>query len=398
MQPITYKLNPGRSAFSTYYLDVASFTDDVLVRSRNTVMPIAESYTDFLKESRLEDYRTVEEYVYELLNLGVLWRSYGNTALAVQIAPFSTMAHLGEWRKTHPRLKPAIDFLRGILLSFFLVPIPCRRTDYAPQELADIERLVTWLEATGDFREDAFRYIRLLAYLSMFSAEEFSKTMKTILTFADWFEDESTLRMGGYTPNVDGFVERNLRSYRWRIDRFTCLRSRTEYHLSMIGTEIMNRAHREEFDSCGRKTVLAPGCMRARSERECKGVKSPKGIRCAGCESRCHINQLREMGVRDGFDVMIIPHSADLSQWSAKPGNEPMGVVGVACLSVLVQGGWELKRNNVPAQCVLLNQCGCKSHWHEEGFPTEIDLRALKQIVVPSNPPSLTYPFKIRIF
>jgi hypothetical protein len=384
MNPITYKLNPDRSAFSTYYRDVVSFTEDVLARSESSILPIAREYRNFILTSGLEDCRTVEEYAYELLNLGVLWRAYGNTAVSVRIAPFQTLARLGEWRKTHQTLKPSIDVVRGILLSFFLVPVPVRRTMYAPHNLFDVERLVTWLEATGDFREDAFRYIRLLAFFSMQSERVFASMMKAVLDIADWFEEEGNRRMDCYTPNVDSFVEQSSTRYRWREDRFACLRSRTEYHLNMVGAEIMNRAYAAEFQSCSRKTILAPGCMRLRPENTCGGIKTEKGIRCTGCESRCHINQLREMGLRDNFDVMIIPHSTDLAQWSVKSGEEPTAVVGVACLSVLVEGGWELKRNNVPAQCVLLNQCGCKKHWHDEGFPTEIDLRQLKQLIHPN--------------
>lgn len=51
---------------------------------------------------------------------------------------------------------------------------------------------------------------------------------------------------------------------------------------------------------------------------------------------------------------MVIPHSSDLSLWGRKTGEPENGVVGVACLSVLVQGGWELKRHGGAAQCVLL--------------------------------------------
>lgn len=78
---------------------------------------------------------------------------------------------------------------------------------------------------------------------------------------------------------------------------------------------------------------------------------------------------------------MVIPHSSDLSRWGRKAGEPASGVVGVACLSVLVQGGWELKRHGAAAQCVLLNECGCKKHRHREGFPTQLDVRELKRIV-----------------
>lgn len=381
MNPITYKLNTNGSAASTYYPTVAIFTNEILTRAKDSLTPIAKKYRVFLIGYRLEEPRSLEEYTYELLNLGILWRMYGSTALTVEVAPFRLMARLGEWRKTHPRWKPFIDLVRGMMLSFFLVPVPIQRTEYAPRTLNDLERLVTWLEATGDFREDAFRYIRWLGYFGTKNETYFQEAMHAVLSFADWFERESEARMGSYTPHVDRFVSTASRRYRWREDRFSCLRSRVEYHLNMVGAEIMNRAYRKDFATCEQRTVLLPGCMRLRSAEECEGIKTSKGIQCTGCESACHVNQLREMGKRNNFDVMVIPHSTDLGLWSAKPGEATTAVVGVACLSVLVQGGWELKRNNIPAQCVLLNECGCKKHWHDTGFPTQLDVRELRRIV-----------------
>ena len=381
MNPITYKLNVDGSSASTYYPSIASFTDRVLAHAQSSIMPIAKKFRIYLIGYALEEPRSVDEYSYELLNLGTLWRAYGSTALAVNVAPFHFMARLGEWRKTHPRWKPLIDCIRGMILSYVLVPTPIQRTEYAPRTLSDLERLITWLEATGDFREDAFRYIRWLGYLGTKPNEYFDAMMKNVLEFSDWFEKESEARMGVFTQNVDVFVSSNASRYRWREDRFSCLRSRTEYHLNMVGAEIMNRAFRKEFVSCTHRTVLLPGCMRRRTADECVGIKTQKGIQCTGCEPACHVNQIREMGKRNNFDVMVIPHSTDLSSWSAKQGEATHAVVGVACLSVLVQGGWELKRNNIPAQCTLLDECGCKKHWHKTGFPTKLDVRELKRIV-----------------
>ncbi len=381
MDPITYKLNYNGSATSTYYPAVAAFTDLVIDYAEYSITPITKKYRHYLIGYRLEEPRSIEEYIFELLNLGVLWRAYGNTAVGIKYAPFRLMAQMGEWRKTHPRLKPLIDVIRGFTLSFFLVPSPIQRTDHAPRSLNDLDRLITWLEATGDFREDAFRYIRLLGYFGTLPESFIPAIMKKVLVFTDWFASESLRHMGTYTPNVNAFVSTNQSGYRWREDRFACLRSQTEYHLNMVGAEIMNRAYRNEFLSCKTKTVLLPGCMRARAEEKCEGIKSKKGITCSGCEPKCHVNQLREMGRKNNFDVMVIPHSTDLSQWKTKPGEIPSAVVGVACLSVLVQGGWELQRNNVPAQCILLNESGCKKHWDDKGFPTALDIRELKRVV-----------------
>ena len=170
-----------------------------------------------------------------------------------------------------------------------------------------------------------------------------------------------TAMLGKYTPNVEQFVNREWRKYRWREDRIACMRTRVEYHLNMVGAEIMNRAFRASFLPADRKAVLVPGCMRSRPERMCQAVHVSEGLRCKECDKTCHVNRLRAMGLKYNFDVFILPHTSDLSRWASKPGSPSQGVVGVACLTTLVGGGWELKRHGVPAQCVLLNYCGCKN-------------------------------------
>ncbi len=122
--------------------------------------------------------------------------------------------------------------------------------------------------------------------------------------------------------------------------------------------------------------------MRNNSDDKCKAIKVKEGLVCQGCESSCHVNQLRMMGKKNNFDVYIIPHASDLSLWSPQKDQPKRGVVASACVTTLVEGGWELKRYDVPAQCVLLDNCGCKKHWHEEGFPTELNIRELKRILV----------------
>jgi hypothetical protein len=181
--------------------------------------------------------------------------------------------------------------------------------------------------------------------------------------------------------NVESFLRNAKRRYRWREDRVQCSRSRAEYHLNMVGAEIMNRAFRREFLSATERAVLVPGCMRGRSEKECLAVREAEGLTCAGCLTECRVNQIREMGLKRGFKVYIIPHASDLSLWSPREGRPLRGVVASACVTTLVEGGWELRRYDVPAQCVLLDYSGCSKHWHPEGVPTAMNLRELKRIL-----------------
>jgi uncharacterized protein len=142
----------------------------------------------------------------------------------------------------------------------------------------------------------------------------------------------------------------------------------------------MNRAFRKDFINTDAKALLVPGCMRLNIE-ECKAMSIREGLRCEGCDPKCNVNKLREMGKKYDYEIYIIPHASDLSLWSPQPNKPKRGVVAVACVTTLVEGGWELKRYNVNAQCVLLDYSGCKNHWNKDGVQTCINIRELKRIL-----------------
>ncbi len=143
----------------------------------------------------------------------------------------------------------------------------------------------------------------------------------------------------------------------------------------------MNRAYRPEYLTTQKKILLVPGCMRAHTNNECKAVKVKEGLQCSDCTPNCGVNRLRNMGKKHNFDVYIIPHASDLSLWSPKKGKEKAGIIASACIPQLVEGGWELKRYDVPAQCVPLDCSGCKKHWHAEGIQTNFNMGEFRRIL-----------------
>ncbi len=90
-------------------------------------------------------------------------------------------------------------------------------------------------------------------------------------------------------------------------------------------------------------------------------------------------------GTKDlDVEVIMVGHSSSISSQKndtrrLDPG---IGVVGVSCVLNLISGGWMLReRGGIPAQCVLLDYCGCKNHWHEEGITTSLNLTYLKELL-----------------
>ena len=381
MKAVTYTLKLEDKNSEQYYKDIRVFTNSVLYQSRESILPIVEEYISYLKKYRLEKLREKEEYILEFLSFGILWKIYASTALKVKVAPFITMARMAEWRKKHRRLKPIIDFTRGIFITFYLLPSLKENIQVPVPSLEQIDHVCKWFEATGEFREQALRFVRWRAFWATKNPEQLLHTFSVIQEFTNWFEQNSLTALGKYTRNVEEFLMNAKITYRWREDRISSTRSRLEYHLNMVGAELMNKAFRNEYFNTETKAVLLPGCMRGRSNEECKAKRIPEGLVCEGCLASCRVNQLREMGLKNNFDVYIIPHASDLSLWSPKPGRPSKGIIASACVTTLVEGGWELKRYDVPAQCVLLDNSSCKKHWGCEGVTSEINLRELRRIL-----------------
>ena len=190
MEYITYTLKPGQPNSESYYRDVRDFTKEVIKHARTTITPVIYDYTDYLETYNLEELRKEEEYILELLSFGILWRQYAAKALKVKYAPFVTMAGMAEWRKKHQQVKPLIDFGRGILLTAFLFPETSDNRPDVPT-LDQVDHVCKWFEATGEFREQALRFIRWRAYWGTRNDPDLFKIFTLIEDFTDWFKEAS---------------------------------------------------------------------------------------------------------------------------------------------------------------------------------------------------------------
>jgi hypothetical protein len=383
---ITYSLRNGQRHSGQYYQDIAAFRDCVLAETQARAGGLIRAFQTFIQSSGREKLRSRPEYSFELLTLGVLWRVYASRAADLANAPANALAYLANMRKRSERLKPTIDWLRGVLISLFLFPV--KTGDDVPPEpdLEQLNLLLRWLEASGDFNEEVKRLDAWREFLLSQPSTQAQKHLVTAIDLAAWFEQGSLAILGQYTPNVEIFLAEKLAGYHWREDAIFCGRQRVEYHLNMLGTEILNQALREEFLQTQRRVVLLPPCMRANQD-ECQAKPTPLGELCAGCTPGCRVHQVTKLGEKHGFDVLIMPHELSVfSNGGIKPtSNGGLGVVGVSCPLTNVTGGWETKDLGVPAQGVLLDYCGCPWHWHPQGIPTDVNfdqlLRVLGRIV-----------------
>ncbi|TYQ18075.1 UNVERIFIED_CONTAM: hypothetical protein Cloal_0480 [Acetivibrio alkalicellulosi] len=382
MERETYSLNINKSSES-YYNDISNFTCEVLNEGAIFYKTPVEMYREYHIKSNLENIPYDKENILEFLLLGVLWKGYSSSATNIKHIRNRTLIYLHKFRRKFKNIKPLIDFFRGIMLTSYLQNSKNKELLELEPDMKNFKKLLRWLEASGEFNFEVKRLKNWFCFLSEISYEESSEIIQKAITWSAWFEDHSKKAIGKYTVNVEKYLKESYPKHYWHENVIFCGRKRVEYHLNMLGGEIMNSVYRQGFINTDDKVIVLPACMSMSYKSSCKIKKTDDGNYCSGCNPKCMVNSITQLGKENSFKVIVVPHQSSLSNSDKGTGilKENIGVVGVACVLNLISGGWMLKERNIYAQCVLLDYCGCKRHWHKEGIPTCINIEQLKKIL-----------------
>ncbi|MGA9672982.1 MAG: DUF116 domain-containing protein [Terracidiphilus sp.] len=369
-----------------FYADVARFSHKLLAEAEFRAMVQLREYSDYVQFTLREPPRTLGEYSIELLTLGLAFSRYGRAAEATPGWAVGLARQLFKLRHASAYLKPVVDALRARLIRVFfmrhiaLAPIPY--PNYASRMLDALPRLIAWLQATGEFEQEALRLNNWRSYLHSLPRPRAIHCIEIATGFFEWFRDEANEALGAYTRGVPAFLANEYNARGCREDQLFCGRKPVEYHLCMVAAEIMNRGLRADFESKTCKVVLAPACMRGPYADFCRARTSGTDIKCAACSPGCAVNKLTRRLRAMGATVFLVPHSTGFSRWLERWQREPdTGVAAVACLLNILPGGYEMRARNIASQCVPLDFPGCQKHWRHDEIATSFNQDQLVQLL-----------------
>ncbi|HEX2935712.1 MAG TPA: DUF116 domain-containing protein [Bacteroidales bacterium] len=381
MDHAPYSILNKENNSDAFYQNLELFTDIVLSRGYTKLGKLVDGHYTYIQRKPNSGISVSrDEFMLELIMVGVFWRNYISRATRVSSVSLWVLNRLYKFRKKYPSLKPNIDKVRGYLSYIFLSN--GRRYVINEYSLQNFSKLLLWMQATGEFNEEYIRLQNWLNYCASASAEETAKLLQLAFEFSAYFNDVGRSMLGGYTENIEKFRFSAERKYRYREDYIFVNRMESEYFLNMFGAEIMNRQLRSDFTKTSYKAVLLPTCMRKRTDDECKAKSDGKERVCVQCDANCNIGKVAQSVTNTNTKVYLIPHSSGFSKFLAKWADQnETGLVGVACVLNLITGGYEMKRLNIASQCVFLDYCGCKKHWHDKGVPTSINISQLNKVI-----------------
>ncbi len=379
MRGITYNIRNEEDS-NGYYEKIAEFSEKFYVRNGIYFEKGIDDFILFLKKKKIEKIRDKREYFLELIIIGMFLKNYGSAYRKEYKFVYKFMKFLYESRKINSYLKKKIDILRGKLIKKYMGLK--NENDKKEFSVENIERMVIWLEASGDFSEECIRIRKWVMYFKTWNEDEIKNFMNKLNLTEENFEKEMKRKFGIFTTDVGEFFKNELKKREGNENYIFCSRKENEYFLNMFAAEILSKAYREEFLNTPKKAVLLPSCMRYEGGKNCKAKIKGMDIKCTNCNKECNIYRIGKLAEKYGFEVSIIPHSSKFSKWLKKYENtKEYGVVGTACLLNLVKGGYEMRKLNIPSQCILLDYCGCKKHWDDNGIATDINDKKLLKVL-----------------
>ncbi|MCL4303580.1 MAG: DUF116 domain-containing protein [Anaerolineae bacterium] len=387
---LTYSLRLEARNSNSYYTAISALTDQWLAHAQSVVGDLINEFQRFRRTAGLPEHSPAED-TFELLVLGVLLREHSRHAAGLPAWTAHLLAGLVTWQDRWPWAEGMIKAVRGFI-GGLIAPREWNGTATPKngQEATAGDGAVTcllhWLRAHGQGTQ-ADRLAVWLDYLKTIGPERAQAAISQSLALAGNFARESEAALGQYTTGVESFRTAVKPQLRFRYDSELVLRTRLEYHLGMLGTELLNRSYRAPFLATPHKIVIVPPCLRTRpdtgpAEDRCQALQTPLGAKCQGCEPNCRIHQLTRLGEKAGFAVYSIPDDElqKVCLASGKTGGS-IGVVGLSCALTNWSAGWEADRLGLPAQGLLLDYVGCRQHWCRHGCSTDANFNKLQELM-----------------
>ena len=375
-----YDLRNGEKSSDAFYAVLGVFADQTLAAIERRAAPLLDAYVNHIQTFLAEAPRSRGEYAIEFLTLGMVLRRYEGAAEKTPRWIAEIARQLTSARERSLKAKPVVDWVRAGIARYSLAAHVGRKARKHGSAIERVSRLIDWMNATGEFKQEAMRLNNWRSFLAELRPEKATYWLHAAIELLQAFERDADTALGAYTRGVAEYVAREHSRWRWREDLLMCGKPAVEYHLNMLAAEVMNRGLREDFVRTKERVVLLPACMRGWRSRTCKAHIDGVDITCAACDPDCAVNRITREMRPHGIRVYIVPHISGFSRWLSRWQHTGAGVTAVACILNILPGGFEMRARGIHSQCMALDFPGCRKHWDAKGFPTAVNADRLIRI------------------
>jgi len=375
-----YDLRHGEPSSDGFYAAVSGFADEAVAVVERAAGSLLDGYQRHVWEMLSESRRSRGEYAIELLTLGMAVHCYEGAAERTKGPVVGFARLLVRARTWFCGTRPLLDWIRAGIAKHAFSPWLGFKARHGGYANARLSRIVKWLEATGEFKQECMRLNNWRSYLATMNPNQATYWLRVSEELFKRFAYDAEQTLSAYTLNVASFVKHEYLRPCWREDLLFRSKTAAEYHLNMVAAEVMNRGLRDDFVLTRQRVVLVPTCMRDKHASRCRARVDGLDITCTGCNPECAVNRITKRMKENGIAVYLVRHASGFSRVLNRWEQSGTGVAAVACLLNILPGGYEMRERHIASQCVPLDFPGCRKHWDARGYPTAVNEERLVQV------------------
>lgn len=177
MEKITYFLCESNESSTEFYKKNLNFSKKVLNKLEGNFSNDINDYMNYINKNNMEQLRSKSEYLLEILMIGVFWKEHVNKAISLSKIPRNILIKLSTLREKES-IKKIVDINRGLLEYLFLNR---RSNDKVKISLENYKKLVNYLKACGDYKEEAKRLEVWISYFFSLNKNKVDKILTSYL-------------------------------------------------------------------------------------------------------------------------------------------------------------------------------------------------------------------------
>lgn len=236
------------------------------------------------------------------------------------------------------------------------------------------------MDATGEFAMETGIMKEWSVFFESLTGTDQEMLFQRSQSLALFFMKTVSKKLRPYTAGVRPWQKANTSAHYGREDLVLIRRHEEEYHLNMLGGEIMNKAMRQEFMQRKEKIVLMPACLR--KSEGCEARQYRGALICSRCNPQCSVYRCVKANHDEHTTIVLFRHGSEFPRWvSSLMNRNEYGIVGVACVLNLLEGGYRLRNFGLPSQCVYLDSPGCRHHWNAGTEGSKLNCHRLQEIL-----------------
>ena len=379
MQQPVYDLSKGTTSSSGFYQELGLITETFLENAIQYAYPTIFHYKAFRKKQSKNLKDTDEILILQFLSTGLYRELYTGNALAASPFWVKTGILFNRLRHRFPGFKKQTDYIRGYIQLQLLKKSSKGRKKYS-QPVEDFNKIVAWMDASGEFAMETGIMKEWSVFFESLTNTDQEMLFQRSQSLALFFMKTVSKKLRTYTAGVRPWQKANTSAHYGSEDMILIRRHEEEYHLNMLGGEIMNRAMRQEFMQRKEKIALMPACLR--KSEGCEARQYRGALICSRCNPQCQVYRCVKANHDEHTTIVLFRHGSEFPRWIASLKNrKEYGIVGVACALNLMEGGYRLRKIELPSQCVYLDSPGCRHHWNAETEGSSMNCQRLKEIL-----------------